>query len=159
MATEVSGVDDGVGEVMEALRSSGLDDNTLVVFVADQGWAGGHGGFFGMGDHTRPLTARDGMMQIPMIWWHPKRVAAGLQNDQMIANYDLMPTLLGHLGLSDKMPTSPKSPGSDFSALLAGKEFDQRPINKRRHLLRIREPALHPHDDSQVCPPVSQWTA
>ncbi len=117
VATEVSGVDDGVGDVMQALQSRGLDDNTIVVFVADQGWVGGHGGFFGMGDHTRPLTARDGMMRIPMIWRHPKKIAAGVRSDQMIANYDFMPTLLGHLGMHDKMPTEPKSPGRDFSRL------------------------------------------
>ena len=98
-----------------------LDDNTIVVFVADQGWVGGHGGFFGMGDHTRPLTARDGMMRIPMIWRHPKQIAAGVRSDQMIANYDFMPTLLGHLGMGDKMPTTPKSPGRDFSRLLSSR--------------------------------------
>lgn len=118
VATEVSGVDDGVGDVMQALASRGLDENTIVLFVADQGWVGGHGGFFGMGDHTRPLTARDGMMQIPLIWRHPKQIAASVRSDKLLANYDIMPTLLGHLGMADKMPTSPKSPGRDFSDLL-----------------------------------------
>ena len=65
VATEVSGVDDGVGTVMQTLQQRGIDENTVVIFVADQGWVGGQGGFFGMGDHTRPLTARDGMMRIP----------------------------------------------------------------------------------------------
>lgn len=118
VATEVSGVDDGVGEVFATLKKHGLDDDTIVIFVADQGWEGGHGGFFGMGDHTRPLTARDRMMQIPMIWRHPKSIAAGVRENKMIANYDLMPTLLGHLGIADKMPAAPKSPGEDLSSLL-----------------------------------------
>ena len=39
-AAEVSGVDDGVGRVLEALKKHGLDENTLVVFTADQGWGG-----------------------------------------------------------------------------------------------------------------------
>lgn len=121
VATEVSGVDDGVGTVMSALKKAGIDDNTIVIFVADQGWVGGHGGFFGMGDHTRPLTARDGMMQIPLIWRHPNKIAAGSKSNQMFGNYDLMPTLLGHLGIGEKMPTAPKSPGTDFSLTLAGK--------------------------------------
>ena len=62
------------------LSASKLDENTVVVFVADQGWVGGHGGFFGMGDHTRPVTARDGMMQIPMIWRHPGRHSGQREN-------------------------------------------------------------------------------
>lgn len=115
VATEVSGVDDGVGTVLEALKNNGLDENTVVVFVADQGWVGGHGGFYGMGDHTRPLTARDGMMQIPMIWRHPQGIAAGKRSNRMITNYDFMPTLLSYLGLDDQMPSQPKSPGGDFS--------------------------------------------
>ncbi len=118
VATEVSGIDDGVGTVMSALRQHGLDDNTIVVFVADQGWVGGHGGFFGMGDHTRPVTARDGMMRIPMIWRFPKKILAGSVSDAMVTNYDFMPTLLNVLGLGDKMPEQPKSPGQDFSRLL-----------------------------------------
>ena len=118
VATEVSGVDDGVGKVMQTLEQRGIDDNTIVIFVADQGWVGGHGGFFGMGDHTRPLTARDGMMQIPLIWHHPGQIAAGRRSEQMIANYDVMPTLLGHLGMADKMPSKPQSPGLDHSEAL-----------------------------------------
>ena len=118
VATEVSGVDDGLGKVMNTLKDQGLDEQTVVIFVADQGWVGGQGGYFGMGDHTRPLTARDGMMQIPMIWRHPGVIEAGVRQDQMMANYDLMPTVLGHLGLADQMPVAPKSPGTDFSSLL-----------------------------------------
>ena len=55
-AAEVSGVDDGVGRILAALEANKLDDNTLVIFTADQGLAGGQSGFWGMGDHTRPLT-------------------------------------------------------------------------------------------------------
>ena len=84
VATEVSGVDDGVGEVMDALQKHGLSDNTVVIYAADQGWVGGHGGFFGMGDHTRPSTARDGMMQVPMIWHHPEGIAKGVRSDHMV---------------------------------------------------------------------------
>lgn len=120
VATEVSGVDDGVGAVMASLKANGVDDNTVVIFVADQGWVGGHGGFFGMGDHTRPLTARDGMMQIPTIWRHPGHIQAKTRSKKLISNYDFMPTLLGHLGLGDRMPNSPPSPGIDYSDVLTG---------------------------------------
>ncbi|MCA9061656.1 MAG: sulfatase-like hydrolase/transferase [Planctomycetaceae bacterium] len=120
VATEVSGVDDGVGTVMQSLQQHGMDDNTIVIFLADQGWAGGHGGFFGMGDHTRPVTARDEMMKIPMIWRHPGRIQAGHRSEQLVANYDVMPALLTHLGLQDRAPVAPVSPGTAFSAALAG---------------------------------------
>ena len=132
VATEVSGVDDGVGDVMRALERSGVDENTIVVFVADQGWVGGHGGFFGMGDHTRPLTARDGMMQIPLIWRHPEGISKGVRVDRLVANYDLMPTLLGHLDLGDQMPVWPKSPGVDHSQLLVPNPDTSKPSRPSR---------------------------
>ncbi|MDG1897565.1 MAG: sulfatase-like hydrolase/transferase [Fuerstiella sp.] len=117
VAAEVSGVDDGVGTVMATLKAHGLDENTVVIFLADQGWVGGHGGYFGMGDHTRPVTARDGMMKIPMIWRQPGRIAAGQRSEKLVGNYDVMPTLLSHLSLSNvKNPQEPTSPGKSFEA-------------------------------------------
>ena len=58
-AAEMSGVDNGVGRVLDASKATNLDDQTLVVFTADQGLSCGQHGFWGMGDHTRPLTAFD----------------------------------------------------------------------------------------------------
>lgn len=124
VATEVSGIDDGVGKVLQTLKQTGAADNTLIIFLADQGWVGGHGGFFGMGDHTRPFTARDGMMRIPMIWWQPGRINAQ-QSDLMVSNVDVMPTLLSYLGLKSKMPESPRSPGRDFSPVFRGESVSR----------------------------------
>ncbi|MFP4057275.1 MAG: sulfatase, partial [Candidatus Brocadiia bacterium] len=50
-AAECSGVDDGVGRVVDTLRRLGLEGRTLVVYTADQGWGGGQHGIWGMGDH------------------------------------------------------------------------------------------------------------
>jgi arylsulfatase A-like enzyme len=74
-AAELSAVDDGVGRILETLDKLGLAENTLVIFTADQGWAGGQQGIWGMGDHTRPLHAFDGTMHIPLIFRHPAKIA------------------------------------------------------------------------------------
>jgi len=123
-AAETSGVDDGVGEVMAALKRLGLDDDTLVVYAADQGWMGGQNGMWGMGDHFRPTGAHDLMMHIPFILRHPARIPAGRSCDLLVSNYDFMPTVLAHLGLADKMPAAPKSPGRDLSPVLAGQALE-----------------------------------
>jgi arylsulfatase A-like enzyme len=120
VAAEVSGVDDGVGEVMAALERLGLEENTLVIFTADQASAGGQHGLWGMGDHTRPLHAFDGTMHIPMIVRQPGVVPSASTTDIMTSNYDLMPTVLDYLGLADKMPNEPKSPGRSYAATLRG---------------------------------------
>jgi len=119
-ASEVSAVDAGVGEVLAALKRLDLEENTLVIFTADQGLAGGQSGFWGMGDHTRPLTAFDWTMHVPLIVRQPGRIAAGAEPDQLVSNYDLMPTVLDYVGLRDKQADSPPAPGRSYSPILRG---------------------------------------
>lgn len=123
VAAEVSGVDDGVGAVMETLNEYGLNEDTVVVFAGDQGWMGGQNGFFGMGDHTRPIGAHDLMMHVPLIFRHPRRINPG-KTDIMVGNYDLLPSLLEHLGLKRRIPHKPKLPGRSFARVLLGEKID-----------------------------------
>jgi len=124
-AAEISAIDDGVGTVMQTLDDLNLTENTIVIFTADQGLSGGQSGFWGMGDHTRPLTAYDWTMTIPLIFSHPGgAIKKGQRIDKMVANYDVYPTLLGYLNLADKITAKPLQPGRDFSAMLAGKEIE-----------------------------------
>ena len=122
-AAEISGVDDGVGQIMEALQRCGLEKNTLVIFTADQGLSGGHHGMWGMGDHSRPLFTFDGTMHVPLIYHQPGEIPAGKKSDIMVSNYDLLPTVLSYLGLGDKIPSRPELPGRDYSAVLRGKKI------------------------------------
>jgi arylsulfatase A-like enzyme len=123
MASEVSGVDDGVGEIMAALKANGLDDNTLVVYSSDQGWMGGQNGMWGMGDHFRPIGAHELMMQIPLIFRQPGKIPPAQTCDALVSNDDFMPSVLSQLGLGDKMPQQPQSPGRDFSPALRGEKL------------------------------------
>ncbi len=123
-ACEVSGVDDGVGEIVATLQKLGLEENTLVAYAADQGWMGGQNGIWGMGDHTRPIGAHELMMQIPMIFRHPTAIASNQTCDLLMSNYDFLPTVLGQLGLRDKMPSKPISAGRDFSPVLRGEPIE-----------------------------------
>jgi arylsulfatase A-like enzyme len=118
-AAEVSGIDDGVGEVMATLGRLGLDERTLVIYASDQGWMGGQNGMWGMGDHFRPIGAHEWMMRIPLVFRQPGRIPAGRTSDRLVSNYDLVPTVLGHLGLADRVPREPRGPGRDLAPLLA----------------------------------------
>ncbi len=123
-ASEVSGVDYGVGKIMDALKRMDLDENTLVIFMADQGLCGGHHGMWGMADHGRPLHTFDETLHIPTIWRHPDNIPAGKRSDVMISNYDFLPTVLSYLGLKDKTPVKNNLPGRDYSDVLKGKNTD-----------------------------------
>ena len=121
-ASEISGIDDGVGEIMAALKRLGLDENTLVIFTGDQGLSGGQSGFWGMGDHTRPLTAFDWTMHVPLLVRQPEKIPAGQRFDQLVSNYDLLPSVLEYVGLADKQAETPRSPGRNYAPLLRGEE-------------------------------------
>lgn len=123
VAAEVSAVDDGVGEILKALKDAGLDENTLVVFTGDQGWMGGQNGFFGMGDHTRPIAAHDLMMQVPFIVRQPGSVVTG-KCGHLITNYDFLPSVLDHLGFGHRLPGKHKLPGRSFAPVLKGEPLD-----------------------------------
>jgi arylsulfatase A-like enzyme len=93
-----------------------------------------------MGDHLRPVGAFEMQMQIPLIFRQPKAIPAGKTNDLFVSNYDFMPSLLGYLGLGDKMPARPKSPGRDFSPVLRGETipWDNRVFYEMESVRAIR---------------------
>jgi arylsulfatase A-like enzyme len=119
-AAELSAVDDGVGEIMNTLDHLHLSENTLVVFCGDQGWLGGQHGIWGMGDHTRPLGAFDGMMQVPLIFRQPGRIKSGSKSDALVSNYDFLPSVLDYLGRPPLPKTDPVSPGRSYAGFLRG---------------------------------------
>ncbi|MCK4745736.1 MAG: sulfatase-like hydrolase/transferase [Bacteroidales bacterium] len=123
-AAEVSGVDDGVGRIMDALKRLKLDENTLIIYTSDQGLCGGHHGMWGMADHSRPLHTYDETIHTPMIWRHPNVIPEGKRQELMVSNYDVLPTILNYLGLENKViPGNPKLPGRDYSAVLQGQQI------------------------------------
>jgi arylsulfatase A-like enzyme len=150
-AAAVSGVDDGVGRVMETLKQLKLDTNTLVVFAGDQGLNAGHGGYWGMGDHSRPLNTHEATVRIPLIFRQPGSITSAQKCDLMLANYDFLPTVLECLDLKDQTPKTPPLPGKSFAPVLRGRtipwdntiyhEFENtRMIRTERWKLTVRFP-------------------
>lgn len=121
-AAAVSGVDDGVGEILGQLAQQGLAENTLVIFTADQGLCAGHHGMWGMGDHARPLHAYEEAIAVPMIWRHPDRLKAGTTFGGRTCNYDFFPSLLDYLEIP--RPTQPELPGRSYARALCGELVD-----------------------------------
>jgi arylsulfatase A-like enzyme len=158
MACEVSGVDDGVGEIIATLQRLGLEQDTLVIYAADQGWMGGQNGMWGMGDHFRPIGAHEMMMRIPFLWRQPGRIAPASTCDSLVSNYDFLPSLLSYLGLKDKLPQQPKLPGRDFSPALLGQplsDWDNRVFYEMEGTRAIRTDrwkyvARHPADPFEL---------
>lgn len=119
-AAEVTTLDDGVGEVMARLRALGLEEDTIVIFTGDNGWSGGQQGIWGMGDHTKPLTAFEHTMTVPLIWYWKGKIPAGRVADPMVSHVDFLPSLKSLLGAEEQAPSSPPAPGRSYAAILRG---------------------------------------
>jgi len=98
-------VDESLGRVMEALRERGELDSTLVIYMGDNGFAFGEHGLIDK------RTAYEESMRVPMLARCPELFGRGKTVEAMVANLDIMPTVLDAAGL-----TPP--PGLDGASLL-----------------------------------------
>ena len=119
-AAAVSGVDDGVGTLLDTLDELGLTEDTLVIYTADQGLCGGHHGMWGMGDHSRPIHMFQENMRVPLIFRHPGGMPGGRVIDTLTCNYDFFPSLLGCVGLDAQLPRDRPLPGRSYAPALHG---------------------------------------
>ena len=89
----VHGVDENVGRVMEVLEQLEVADNTLVVYMGDNGFHLGEHGFYDKRD------AFETSIRVPMLMAWPARLPAGKVVDQMVLNIDVAPTILDFCGV------------------------------------------------------------
>lgn len=116
----VTGVDRGVGRIMENLKKCGVYDNTLFIFTADNGFNCGHHGIWGKGNGTFPANMYDSSIRVPFLVWHPSEVLGGRVIENMVSGYDFMPTILDYLDI--QVPERKGLPGKSFAGLLKGKD-------------------------------------
>jgi arylsulfatase A-like enzyme len=120
----VTAMDANVGRLLDRLEELGLRENTLVVFVSDNGFSCGHHGFWGKGNGTSPRNMYENSIKVPFLVSHPGSLPEGRVTDAMVSAYDFMPTLLDYLGLP--MPERPNSPGHSFLPVLRGESSEGR---------------------------------
>ncbi len=108
----VLAIDENVGRLMRALQQSGQDEETLIVYTSDQGFAWGQHGF------KSKVAPYDATVRAPLIIRLPARDAdrcAGRVVDQPVSGADLVPTFFAQAGID--LPW--KMHGHDLSPLLA----------------------------------------
>ncbi|MGH2808692.1 MAG: sulfatase family protein [Actinomycetota bacterium] len=87
--------DDLVGEVTAALERYGEDDNTLAIFMSDNGLLVGENDTYGKG---YPYTYAT---QIPLAIRWPDTFEGGTVDDRIVANIDIAPTILDAAGVDE----------------------------------------------------------
>jgi arylsulfatase A len=101
----IEAVDKSVGQIMNALKRLGLDDNTFVFFTSD------NGGYLDYGDHYKGEISSNGLLRgqkgdvfegghrVPAIAWWPGRIKSGVVTNETTMTMDLMPTYLELAGI------------------------------------------------------------
>ncbi len=114
-----------VGQVLDAVKAAGIDDNTIFILSSDNA-SGGAAPQFG-GSMNGPWrgdffsTPFEGSMRVPaMIRW-PGKVPAGVVTNEMLAAEDWLPTLAGMAGASALVPKDRPIDGIDATAFMLGK--------------------------------------
>jgi arylsulfatase A len=113
----VEEIDWGVGQLLEALRTEGLDENTMVVFTSDNGpWLvfDQHGGSAGLLREGKGTTWEGGM-RVPAIFWWPGKIMPGVITD-MGSTMDLFTTACRLTGAD--LPDDRIMDGVDLSSSL-----------------------------------------
>lgn len=122
-AAMITAVDDGVGRVLDTLKDLGIDDNTLVFFLSDNGGPekknasdngvlrGGKGEYF------------EGGIHVPFAMRWPGKVPAGLEYTKPISSLDILATFAG---LTDA-PIAKERPldGVNLIPYITGKNKEQ----------------------------------
>ena len=92
---KIVSVDRSVGAILEGLSSRGLAGNTVVLFLSD------HGLHLGEKQLSGKWTPYEQSLRIPFIYYDPRnQERRGLENQQMVLNIDLAPTVLELAGLA-----------------------------------------------------------
>jgi len=132
-------LDDAVGTIRAALETSGVLDDTLLIFTSDNGILLGEHGLMRKG------LAYEESIRVPLIMRLPGRVPAGIRPKEPVLNVDVAATLLAAAGVLEGYDAD----GSDLLGLLAGSERNWRqdwlylapyPSNGSPPLLALRGP-------------------
>jgi arylsulfatase A-like enzyme len=114
-----------VGQILDAVKEAGIDDNTIVILSSDNA-SGGAMPQLGAcmngpwrGDFMN--TPFEGSMRVPAIVRWPGKVPAGVVTNEMLAAVDWLPTLAAMVDASKLVPKDRPIDGVDASAFMLGK--------------------------------------
>ena len=109
-------VDDSIGRVLQQLKDMGIYEETLVIYMGDNGFMFGEQGLIDK------RVAYETSMRVPMLAQCPAIIKGGTVLDEMIANIDVGPTIMEAMALK----TPPHMDGKSFLPLVRGESIPWR---------------------------------
>ena len=155
-------LDWNIGRLMENIQKLGIDENTLVMFLSDNG--ANHGGNTG-GLRGRKSVTFEGGLRVPFIARWPKVIPSGTVNKSMASIMDIFPSVVKLAG--GKLPDR-KIDGKDFfnqlksneaksehEFLISMKRNDIKAVHSEKWKLHVGNPGFYqkptkPHTQGRI---------
>ena len=112
----IRSIDDGIGDVLDYLKESGPEKNTIVVYTSDQGFFLGEHGWYDK------RFMYEEAFRTPLLVRYPKEIKPGTKIEKLVQNIDFAPTLLDYAEV--EIPDDIQ--GESFRKLVSGETNDWR---------------------------------
>jgi len=153
----LANLDENFGKLEDFLQTTGLADNTILIFMSDNGSRGGISADgktgYNMGFRGRKGDVTDGGHRVPFfIRWKDGKLTGGRDINEVTAHVDLLPTLARLCGID--LPKELPLDGIDLSPLLRGEQL--KPA-ERTIFLHNRQDWRPPLEVGQTCLINGSW--
>lgn len=153
----ISNIDENVGKLETFLQEKELVDNTILIFITDNGTSNGisrdgklgyNKGFSGI----KGSKFEGGHRAAFFIRWPDGQIEAGKDIDELTTHVDILPTLMNLCKLDKKMNV--ELDGVDLSLLLFDQELD---LKDRTVFIHHRQDWRPPDDVEETCIMKNSW--
>ncbi|MGJ8725361.1 MAG: arylsulfatase [Roseibacillus sp.] len=117
----ITNIDDNLGLLMKKLKDWEIEENTLLIFMTDNGSARGAPVFNG-GMNGQKGSIHEGGSRVPFFWYWKGRHEGGTDIDTMGRHIDLLPTLAELTGA--KLPEKNEAEGRSLYGVIEGVKED-----------------------------------
>lgn len=89
----ITAVDKVLGDIRQTLNDNGLDKNTIIIFTSDNGYFLGERGLAGK------WLMYENSIRVPLIIYDPRAENNSRENDQLVLNIDIAPTIMDYANI------------------------------------------------------------
>ncbi|MBT5902538.1 MAG: arylsulfatase [Opitutaceae bacterium] len=153
----ITNIDENFGKLEVFLQETGLADNTILIYMTDNGSGGGRANNSDLG-HNHGFSGKKGSQlegghRVPFfIRWKDGNITGGRDLKDLSAHVDLLPTLAGLCGLD--IPEQITLDGIDLSKRLQGGGSPER---DRPVFVHNNQDWRPPQDENQTCIALGRW--
>ena len=150
----ITNIDENMGRLLEHVEELGIEQNTIVSFMTDNGTSGGWRDSIGYNAGMRGIKGSyyDGGHRVPFfIRWPNGGIAADTDVDELITHMDLLPTFIELCGLDG--PPDVQFDGCSVAGHLTGQA---KPLPDRCHFVQYRQ-YTHPPEKWTNAVMTRQW--